>query len=682
MIIKNLAIHRQKNCRNSLHRKYVTKQKTWLSFLSFVHVSHSLFRPIFGHPFLQKSCQRFFLMDSFTSKRFEHQKKQMESTKEDIEDDEPIFETCTPISLSEWKIPKKSNAICGRIFHWFWLEKTATNQKLIEECKKECTVRPWKRNFWTKERVEPIKEFIEDEKYLLIPINYALSKFKDQGVESIPDDRFLGFCDYKKELPTINIELKEQQNQTVGKELCLKDLYTFGQASLCLGTGEGKTNVAIYIYGELCQKENKRLRTLVVCHAKDLESQFADRIQSTCPDVRVGLLRDKAVKKNLEKYDFIIATVQSLTMKEKDFEKKKKEPTKPKSSKSKTSLMIMQDEGGLEPLAIKQKKLNAWEEFKMGFKYDDSFMGLFGLVIIDEAHRYASHVWSSIFPLNNCRYLLQLTANPKPGGGTEKRRDLWCGKPSFWKKKTYKGIGQVNYYEPEYERITDQYINGNNYDTTAMINNLVAVDDRNEYMAKVMLDVGAEIFAKGGVMLGVGERIDKVPHLSVMKNLIKERDPKITTCIVGGSEKELTKKEITSHNIILSTFKKLAEFFDADNIAVIVILTPDFNNLIHDQLMGRGSRMNSIFKKLLVIYFIERYSWFETKFLQRHKHFEELEFDIVLSDVKTKRGLEYLEDGPCPADKNSNKKRNSDHLDKSHMFGADSFSFKPSKKPF
>lgn len=579
------------------------------------------------------------------------------------------------LDFDVWKIPKKTpDKVEGRIFHWFWIAKTPLNHKLIQECKSDCTVKIYKRDFWTKERVPPILEYLEDDHHLLVPVNYGLKKFEKLKIDSIRDDRFLGYHRDNKELPVVKIELKEDHSQITGKDMCIKDLSKFGQASLCLPTGDGKTNVAIYIYGELCRKENKRLRCLVVCHVLELEAQFADRVQSTCPGIRVGLLRNKPVQKNPEKYDFIVCTVQSLTKKAKTGSKASK------SKKNKNDAISMEDEKPKEDETDKEEKpRDPWEEYSTGFKYGDSFMCLFGLVVIDEAHRYSSNVWSAIFPMNNCRYLLQLTATPKPGGGTEKRRDLWCGKPSFWKIRSYAGIGRVKYYEPEYERITDQYMNERNYDNTKMTNDLCSVDDRNQYMVKMMLEEGQPLFAQGLCLLAVTERIKKIEHCGVIKNMIRERDPNITVCIVGGDEEPMTKEEIVKHNIILSTFSKMSLFFDADNIAMIAILTPDVSNTIMYQLFGRGTRMNSISKVLNVLYFIERYSFFESRFQQHHKYFEELKFDIILADVKTKRGLEYLEyqDG----EEREKVKRKSKSIEESH-FGADARSFKPKGNPF
>lgn len=570
-----------------------------------------------------------------------------------------------------------SESIQGRIFHWFWVKKTPTNVKLINESRKKCIYQPFARNYFTKERVDPIHEYLEDEDYLLMPINVALKQFSNMGLKSIPDDRFLGYNRETKELPIVKVELKEEFSQVSAKDACVKDLTKYGQASLCLPTGNGKTNVAIYIYGEMCKKENKRIRCLVVCHLKGLESQFADRIQSVCPGVKVGLLRDKSVQKNIERYDFVVGTVQSIT-------KKNKPPSKTlvlnNQKKSKQLLTSFDEETSLQQK--KELKKSAWDKYKEDFKYNDSFFGLFGMTIIDEAHRYTAEVWSSIFPLNNSRYLLQLTAQPKRGAGTWKRRELWCGSASFWEERTYEGKGVMKYFEAEYERIPNQFKNDKDYDKINMINHLCSVDERNEYMANVILKETKEIIEQGGTVLAVSERTERIPHLDSIKTMLKEKDSSVKVCIVNQNTK-LTNDEIKEHNIILSTPGKMGEFFDSDSVAVIVLMTPDISNDVLYQLFGRGTRLNSKFKVVTVIYFIERYSWFEQRFQSHHKYFEEkLKFEIVLSDVKTRRGLEKSKNNIVETITGKRKSDRDDQNDRSVLFRPDSLAFKPKRNPF
>jgi hypothetical protein len=511
------------------------------------------------------------------------------------------------LNENDGKNEKTENKWLVKIYHWLIIEKNKANNDKISSWKNDCTIRPYKTNFWTKERIPPIEEYLEDKEYIYLPMRFGIKEMKKDIYKDtfiIIDQRFKSFVDTKGNLlPEFKIELSEDFSQISGRDVCVKDLINYGQATLCLPTGAGKTTTSVAIYCEICKYEKKRIRCLIIVNSNGLQTQLVMKIGEQCPDILIGSWKDKKVKKNPELYDMIVTTIQGVTQKDKI--KKKLKPPKFNSE---------------------------FEKYFYYFKHGDEFFSLFGMTLIDEGHHYSGDNWRSIYAMCNSRYILTLTATPKQSGGMEKCREIWTGVPSIWKKKDYKDKGIVKFFEPKYEKIPDQWRDTNTLDKIAMTSNLCEIEDRNTYIAKNLVSEYNKIKDGGGILLVLGERVEKIPHMHNLRLLIKEIDPSLS-CIVHGGKERHDLEEFKYHHIVLSTFCMFAEYLDCDKIAAVAIITSNIQQNILDQCLGRGSRFNSLFGKMTVLYFADLYSFFKDNFKSHLNFFIERNFQIEYIDL-------------------------------------------------
>jgi len=82
-------------------------------------------------------------------------------------------------------------------------------------------------------------------------------------------------------------------------------------ASLCVGTGYGKTSMSLYIASHFKKK------TLIMVHTSILLEQWKERIKQFLPDAKVGVIQGKTF--DIEDKDFVISMIQTLISKTKNF---------------------------------------------------------------------------------------------------------------------------------------------------------------------------------------------------------------------------------------------------------------------------------------------------------------------------------------------------------------------------
>ena len=81
-----------------------------------------------------------------------------------------------------------------------------------------------------------------------------------------------------------------------------------GHGLLSLPCGFGKTVLALAISAHF------KLRTMIIVHKEFLAQQWRERIEQFCPGAKVGIVQQN--KKEVEGCDYVIAMLQSLSMKE------------------------------------------------------------------------------------------------------------------------------------------------------------------------------------------------------------------------------------------------------------------------------------------------------------------------------------------------------------------------------
>lgn len=194
----------------------------------------------------------------------------------------------TILSINGYGIPKKNN------------------EELIEELKKELTMRP-SVNFNMTSGIEEkvFTTYTENDKRLYIPRYYGLQRF------GIPDINKLGDGEYRENLKFIG-DLREQQLEPVNNFIkSAKDPLKMG-GIISVPCGFGKTIMSVYIACHF------KVKTLFVSHKDFLNQQFLETVQTFVPTAKVGLIKQSKVIVNDK--DIIIASLQSLAMRDYDME--------------------------------------------------------------------------------------------------------------------------------------------------------------------------------------------------------------------------------------------------------------------------------------------------------------------------------------------------------------------------
>jgi len=168
------------------------------------------------------------------------------------------------------------------------------------EIKKELTVRALVNSEFSFPP-PPFKVFRPSKKGICVPVYYGIEKFGTAVEDKRPPPakmnesiKFVG-----------KLRDETHQNEAFSKAVDI------GHGVLSLPCGFGKTTVALAIACKL------GLRTMIVVHKEFLANQWRERIQQFCPGASIGIVQQNKIEIEC---DFVIAMLQSLSMKEYTFE--------------------------------------------------------------------------------------------------------------------------------------------------------------------------------------------------------------------------------------------------------------------------------------------------------------------------------------------------------------------------
>jgi superfamily II DNA or RNA helicase len=176
-------------------------------------------------------------------------------------------------------------------------------EKCPPEIKKELTVRAEvNKDFgFPPPPFKVFKEAKNKNKSVCVPRFYGVEKFGQPDEDKRPTPSKLDS----------NIKFNGKlRNETRQNEAFSKGV-SQGYGVLSLPCGYGKTTVALAIACRL------GLRTMIIVHKEFLANQWRERIQQFCPGATIGIVQQDKVETDC---DFVIAMLQSLSMKEYSFE--------------------------------------------------------------------------------------------------------------------------------------------------------------------------------------------------------------------------------------------------------------------------------------------------------------------------------------------------------------------------
>tara|TARA_Y100000996_G_scaffold414840_2_gene407024 strand:+ start:986 stop:2320 length:1335 start_codon:yes stop_codon:yes gene_type:complete len=358
------------------------------------------------------------------------------------------------------------------------------------EIKKELTVRPIVNADFG---VAPpsFKVFRKAKSGLCVPRYYAEEKFGKVTEDIRPKPE------------KIKISFKGKLRDETHQNEALSKAIEAGHGILSLPCGFGKTTVSLAIASKL------GYRTMIVVHKEFLANQWKERIQQFCPGASIGIVQQN--KKEVD-CDFVIAMLQSLSLKEYSF-----------------------------------------EDF-------DSI----GTLIVDEAHHICAKVFSqSLFKL--CpKHAFGLSATPNRKDGLTKVLHWFMG-PTFFSVER-KNQDQVDMFPLVYTcpRFEDPppCTRFGKLSLPTMITELTEMPDRNRLILQTIKDL-----AKTTRQILVLS--DRRFHCEYLHNKFKT-----SSGLYMGGMKEEELAESSKKQIIFATFSQAHEGLDIPTLDTVILATP------------------------------------------------------------------------------------------------------------
>jgi len=435
----------------------------------------------------------------------------------------------------------------------YGIKKTDENKELIDKIKKELLVSPKVSNSFNSASKEyPI--YLESDNKIYVPKCYGIEKFGFPIKDNLGSGLDCPSLKFDGKLREIQ---QEPVNAFIDNVINKKKL----GGIISVPCGFGKTIMAIYI---ACYFKKK---TLFISHKDFLNEQFINSVNIFVPNAKIGKIKQKII--DVDNKDIVIATLQSLAMKE----------------------------------------------------YDDKIFEDFGLVIIDECHHIASEVFSRAFRKMNIRITLGLSATLNRKDGLRKVFEWYLGKSVYKIANNDKECNMIinlhKYYSHDIEYNYVKLMYNGTPNIVALINNICNYKPRTLFIYQLL----KEVLEK--------EPERKILILSERKNQLKDfeelfkLDEKLSKSYgyyIGGMK--MTDLDISAtKQIILATYQMSSEGLNIPTLNTVILASP-----ISDiqQSVGRILREKKNERKYipLCIDISDDFSVFKFKTFKRIKYYK------------------------------------------------------------
>jgi len=381
----------------------------------------------------------------------------------------------------------------------YGIEKN-NNDEIINDLKDELTVTP--KNFNTTEKIK-FAIYSENNKRVYVPRYYGLQKF---GVPMINKLNIGKECSNL----VFNGKLREQQLEPVNNFIDAANNPLKMGGIISVPCGFGKTIMAVYI---ACHFKKK---TMFVSHKDFLNQQFIESVKEFVPNAKIGKI--KQAKVDVEGKDFVIASLQSLAMRD----------------------------------------------------YDINIFKDFGLVIIDEVHHTGAEVFSKAFKYMNAPIILGLSATLNRKDGLRRVFEHYIGK-SVYKHINTEEI-EVNvqlhkYFDSNIEYCNNLLLWNGKPNSASMINNICKYEKRTIYIYEMILNILKN--EKGRHILVLSERRNQLKNF---EKLFDNTDYSIGYYIGGLSQDVLNIS--SKKQIILATYQMAAEGMNIPTLNTVIFASP------------------------------------------------------------------------------------------------------------
>lgn len=443
------------------------------------------------------------------------------------------------------------------------------DENVIKKLKEELTMTPYVNFSMDNSKAKSFPIYTENENKIYVPRYFGLQKF------GIPDK-----CVLSKGLTCDNLNfigsLREQQIEPVNNfiEAASDPLKRGGIISVPCGFG--KTIMSVYI---ACHFKKK---TMFVSHKDFLNQQFLETVKQFVPNAKIGIIKQSKV--DVEGKDFVIASLQSLAMR----------------------------------------------------NYDLSIFKQFGLVIIDEVHHLGAEVFCRAFQKMNVPMILGLSATLNRKDGMRKVFENYIGKSVYQyvdKESIEVNVEIHKYFDPNREYSNNRLLWNGKPNNAAMINNICAFAPRMEYIMKVLKRIlDAEPNRNVLILSERRLQLNKFEELVLRDKLVTE----VGYYIGGLSQTELDKS--AKKQIILATYQMAAEGMNIPTLNTVIFASP-----ISDvqQSIGRILREKPTERKYtpLCVDIWDEFSVFVRKGYSRIKYYKTHDYNIkyYIDDIHVKQ---------------------------------------------
>lgn len=348
--------------------------------------------------------------------------------------------------------------------------------------------------------------YSENEKRLYIPRYFGLQKYGVPDKDLISDGTH---CDNMIFQGT----LREQQKEPVNNFIAAAEDPLKRGGIISVPCGFGKTIMSVYI---ACHFKKK---TLFVSHKDFLNQQFKKTVEDFVPTAKIGIIKQSKV--DVQNKEFVIASLQSLAMRE----------------------------------------------------YDNNIFKEFGLVIIDEVHHLGAEVFCRAFRKLNISMILGLSATLNRKDGMRKVFEYFIGKSVYKLVKNEKIEVDVcihKYFDTNIEYSRNLQMWNGKPNIAGMITNICSYQPRTLYIINVIKEIIKK--EKNRKILILSERRKQ---LTDIENYIKT-DKDITTTIgyyVGGMTQS-SLDESAQSQIILATYQMASEGMNIPTLNTAIFASP------------------------------------------------------------------------------------------------------------
>ena len=451
--------------------------------------------------------------------------------------------------------------------------KSSISESELEKIKNDLTVTPQVPLDYNIGTPQSFKLYQEGPSKIYVPKFYGLTNFGNPSVTRLEDGDTI-------EVP-FKGSLRDEQKPAIDAFMkAVSQPHSTG-GLLNLTCASGKTVMAIYL---MCTMKQK---SLVIVHKDFLLQQWKERIEQFAPTARIGLIKAKVV--DVENKDIIIASLQSLSMKE----------------------------------------------------YDPKVFDGCGFVIVDECHHTSAEVFSRALRKVAFKYTLGLSATIKRKDGLTKVFKWYLGDVIYSNVKK-KNNDVVNvycryFYEPDIAYSKEVYMMGKKLNMAKMINNICEYTPRIDFIVSEVRDVLSKEPNRKIIILS-----DRRNHLEFIGEELRKIGIAFGYYFGGMKQEDLKVSE--KQQVLLGTFCMVSEGFDCKSLDTLILASPKSDVVQSVGRILREEAANRVHVPL-VIDIIDDFSVFERQANKRIKYYKSQKYNI--SGVKVKDNKCVKLDGHC-----------------------------------